>query len=142
MEKCTYCMQRISEARITARNEDRKIRDGEVITACQAACASGAIHFGDLTDPESKVSKKQALGRDYSMLAELNIRPRTQYLARISNPNEGLAEAMPQGVKGREDYDPATYGQGDHGHRGHQHGPDDVHGDSHNGEEATSHDDH
>ena len=49
---------------------------------------------------------------------------------------------MPQGVKGREDYDPATYGQGDHGHRGHQHGPDDVHGDSHNGEEATSHDDH
>ncbi|HAC08426.1 MAG TPA: molybdopterin oxidoreductase, partial [Phycisphaerales bacterium] len=93
MEKCTYCMQRISEARITARNEDRKIRDGEVITACQAACASGAINFGDLTDPESKVSKKQALGRDYSMLAELNIRPRTQYLARIENPNHVLAEA-------------------------------------------------
>lgn len=144
MEKCTYCMQRISEARITARNEDRKIRDGEVITACQAACASGAINFGDLTDPESRVSKKQALGRDYSMLAELNIRPRTQYLARIENPNAVLAEAMPQGVKGREDYDPATYGEGGHGGHGHGHGHDDHgdHGDSHNGEEATSHDDH
>ncbi|MGB0330839.1 MAG: 4Fe-4S dicluster domain-containing protein [Planctomycetota bacterium] len=142
MEKCTYCMQRISEARITARNEDRKIRDGEVITACQAACASGAIHFGDLTDPESKVSKKQALGRDYSMLAELNIRPRTQYLARISNPNEGLAEAMPQGVKGREDYDPAIYGHGGHGGHGDSHHGSDDHGDSHHGEEEASHDDH
>ena len=121
MEKCTYCMQRISEARITARNEGRKIRDGEVITACQASCPTEAIHFGDLTDPESKVSKKQALGRDYSMLAELNIRPRTQYLARISNPNPELAENMPQGWK-----------PDDHGH-GHGHGDDHSgdHGDSH-----------
>ena len=78
------------------------------------------------------------------MLAELNIRPRTQYLARIENPNAVLAEAMPQGVKGREDYDPATYGEGGHGGHGHGHGHDDHgdHGDSHNGEEATSHDDH
>jgi len=123
MEKCTYCMQRISEARITARNEGRKIRDGEVITACQASCPTEAIHFGDLTDPESKVSKKQALGRDYSMLAELNIRPRTQYLARISNPNPELAEQMPQGWK-----------PDDHGH-GHGHG----HGDDHSGDHGDSH---
>jgi len=152
MEKCTYCMQRISEARIVARNEGRKIRDGEVITACQAACASGAINFGDLTDKESKVSKKQALGRDYSMLAELNIRPRTQYLARIANPNEALAEAMPQGVKGREDYDPATYGHGGHhgghhgdhhdGHGGHDDHSGDDHGDSNHGAKEAGHDDH
>ncbi|MEM6674455.1 MAG: Fe-S-cluster-containing hydrogenase [Planctomycetota bacterium] len=133
MEKCTYCIQRISAARITARNEGRKIRDGEVVSACQSACASGAITFGDLTDPESKVSKKQALGRGYSMLAELNIRPRTQYLARITNPNPELAEAMPQGVKGRADYDPATYGEGGHGHG---HGD---HGDSHGGGHGDSH---
>ena len=138
MEKCTYCMQRISEARITARNEGRKIRDGEVITACQASCPTEAIHFGDLTDPESKVSKKQALGRDYSMLAELNIRPRTQYLARISNPNPALAEAMPQGVKGRDDYDPHLYEPhhaGGHGGHGDGHG----HGDDHSGDHGDSH---
>lgn len=120
MEKCTYCAQRISEARITARNEGRKIRDGEVITACQSSCPTQAIHFGDLTDPESKVSKKQALGRDYSMLAELNLKPRTQYLARISNPNPALSESMPQGVKARADYDPHIYEP--HGGHGGDHG--------------------
>ncbi len=146
MEKCTYCMQRVSEARIVARNEDRKIRDGEVITACQASCPTQAITFGDISDPESRVSKKQALGRDYSMLAELNIKPRTQYLARVSNPNPELAAAMPIGVKGREDYDPATYGHGGHGGHGHgdSHGADDHSDNSHAGDstEGAGHDDH
>ncbi|MEM8712114.1 MAG: 4Fe-4S dicluster domain-containing protein, partial [Planctomycetota bacterium] len=148
MEKCTYCIQRISEARITARNEGRKIRDGEVITACQSACSAEAITFGDLTDPNSRVSKKQALGRDYSLLAELNIKPRTQFLARVSNPNPVLAAAMPQGVKGRDDYDPHTYGHGGHG--GHGHGDDhghggDDHSNDHSGDHTESgdgHDDH
>lgn len=144
MEKCTYCMQRISEARIVARNDNRKIRDGEVITACQASCPTEAIHFGDLTDKESKVSKKQALGRDYSMLAELNLKPRTQYLARINNPNSSLAEAMPQGVKGREDYEDtkAIYARTEHhgdGHGADGHGADGHGSDGHEGE---SHDDH
>ncbi|MEM6675324.1 MAG: Fe-S-cluster-containing hydrogenase [Planctomycetota bacterium] len=145
MEKCTYCIQRISEARIVARNEGRKIRDGEIVTACEAACSSGAIVFGDISDPESRVSKKRELGRAYSMLAELNIRPRTQFLARISNPNPVLAEAMPQGVRGREDYDPATYGHGGHGHghdgHGHGHG-DDSHGDGHGAGDSHGSDSH
>ena len=139
MEKCTYCVQRISEARITARNEGRKIRDGEVVTACQASCPTEAIHFGDLTDPEAVVTKKQALGRDYSMLAELNLKPRTQYLARISNPNTDLSKVMPQGVKAREDYDPHIYEphHGGHGHAG-GHGDDHgtVGGESHGGDAA------
>ena len=137
MEKCTYCMQRVSEARIVARNEDRRIRDGEVITACQASCPTQAITFGDLNDPESRVSKKQGLGRDYSMLAELNIKPRTQYLARISNPNPALSEKMPQGVMGREDYDPATYGHGGHGGHG-----ADAHGGDDHSSDGGGHDDH
>lgn len=145
MEKCTYCMQRVSEARIVARNEDRRIQDGEVITACQASCPTQAITFGDLNDPESRVSKKQGLGRDYSMLAELNLKPRTQYLARVSNPNPVLSEAMPQGVMGREDYDPDTYGHGGHGGHGDEgHGAGDHTDNSHAGDstEGAGHDDH
>jgi molybdopterin-containing oxidoreductase family iron-sulfur binding subunit len=90
MEKCTYCVQRISAARIDAKKENRDIREGEVVTACQSACPAQAITFGNLNDPESAVSKAKAEPRDYGLLTELNTRPRTSYLARISNPNPAL----------------------------------------------------
>jgi molybdopterin-containing oxidoreductase family iron-sulfur binding subunit len=87
MEKCTYCTQRINAARITAEIADRKIRDGEIVTACQAACPVEAITFGNLNDPESRVAKLKAQPLDYWMLGELNTRPRTSYLAKLRNPN-------------------------------------------------------
>ena len=90
MEKCTYCVQRINSARIQAKREDREIRDGEVVTACEAACPSQAITFGNLNDPTSRVAKLKADPRNYSMLAELNTRPRTTYLAAVRNPNPAL----------------------------------------------------
>ena len=92
MEKCTYCVQRISRARIEAKKEDRRIRDGEVITACQAACPTAAITFGDLGDPSSAVNRTRTSPRHYVLLAELNTRPRTTYLARVTNPNPELPE--------------------------------------------------
>jgi len=83
MEKCTYCIQRISDARITAKKEGRAIRDGEVRTACQQACPTQAIVFGDVKDPDTEVSRLKAGPRDYSLLEEVNTWPRTTYLARI-----------------------------------------------------------
>jgi molybdopterin-containing oxidoreductase family iron-sulfur binding subunit len=83
MEKCTYCVQRIREARIAADLETREIRDGEVVTACQQACPVKAIVFGNILDPESAVTRRKAGARDYALLEEANTRPRTTYLARI-----------------------------------------------------------
>ncbi len=91
MEKCTYCVQRISEARITAKNEGRKIRDGEVKTACQTACPSQAIFFGDISNPNSLVSKIKAESHNYGLLEELNTKPRTTYLGKVTNPNTALS---------------------------------------------------
>jgi molybdopterin-containing oxidoreductase family iron-sulfur binding subunit len=91
MEKCTYCVQRINAARVQAKLEDRRIRDREVVTACEAACAAGAIVFGDLNDPSSRVAKAHADPRGYGLLAELNTRPRTRMLAAVRNPNPELA---------------------------------------------------
>jgi len=92
MEKCTYCVQRITAARIAADKEDRPIRDGEVITACQAACPTQAIVFGNLNDPQSQVAQMQASPLNYGLLAELGTRPRTTYLARLRHPNPALEE--------------------------------------------------
>jgi len=92
MEKCTYCIQRIENARITAKREgDRPLRDGEIQTACQQTCPTQAIVFGDLNDPNSRASKLQSLPRTYGMLnPELNTKPRTRYVAKVRNPAPGL----------------------------------------------------
>jgi molybdopterin-containing oxidoreductase family iron-sulfur binding subunit len=87
MEKCTYCVQRINQGRIQAKKEDRQVRDGEVVTACQAACPADAIVFGDLNDPASRVAKRKADPRDYALLEELGTKPRTTYTAGVRNPN-------------------------------------------------------
>ncbi len=93
MEKCSYCVQRIEAAKIDAKNEGREVRDGEIVTACQQTCPAQAISFGDLNDADSEVAHKAAGDRAYHMLAELNIKPRTAYLARLRNPNPELAES-------------------------------------------------
>ncbi len=93
MEKCSYCIQRISEAKIDADKENRPIADGEVVTACQQACPAGAITFGNKNDKNSKLAKLHRDERTYSVLADLNTRPRTQYVAAVLNPNPELAEA-------------------------------------------------
>ena len=86
MEKCTFCVQRIERVKIQAKNVRRPIAEGEIVTACQQTCPTGAIVFGDLSSQQSQVSKLQALDRSYALLEELNTRPRVQYLARIRNP--------------------------------------------------------
>ena len=97
MEKCTYCTQRISRARIDANNEDRTIRDGEVVTACQAACPTEAIVFGDTNDPDARVSAEKDSVLNYAVLEELNTVPRTTYLAHVRNPHPALAGGEPGG---------------------------------------------
>jgi Fe-S-cluster-containing dehydrogenase component len=92
MEKCTYCVQRINAAKIRSEEEDRLIRDGEIVTACQSACPAEAIVFGNINDPKSRVSKLKAQSRDYSLLDDLNTKPRTTYLARVRNPNPEIRE--------------------------------------------------
>ena len=98
MEKCSYCVQRINRARYAAEKEDRPIRDGEIVTACQQACPAQAITFGNVSDPQSRVSKAKAEPRNYGLLTELGTRPRTSYLASLSNPNP----ALPAENKARE----------------------------------------
>ncbi len=87
MEKCTYCVQRIRHAEIRAQEEGRPVRDGEVVTACQAVCPTKAIVFGNINDSASEIAKLKADPLNYDLLAELNTRPRTSYLAAIRNPN-------------------------------------------------------
>jgi molybdopterin-containing oxidoreductase family iron-sulfur binding subunit len=92
MEKCTYCVQRISAARIASDLEDRRIHDGEIKTACQQVCPAQAITFGNINDPASAVAKLKASPLNYAMLGELNTRPRTTYLARLRHPNPQLED--------------------------------------------------
>jgi molybdopterin-containing oxidoreductase family iron-sulfur binding subunit len=92
MEKCTYCIQRIERAHIDADRAGRRIGDGEVQTACQAACPTRAIHFGDMADATTEVAQVKASPRNYLLLSELNTRPRTSYLARVRNPHPGLED--------------------------------------------------
>jgi molybdopterin-containing oxidoreductase family iron-sulfur binding subunit len=94
MEKCTYCVQRIQAVKIEAKNNRRQIEDGEIKTACQQVCPAGAIIFGDLSDKQSAVAQSKACDRSYQMLAELDVKPRTSYLARIRNPNPELGKKV------------------------------------------------
>jgi molybdopterin-containing oxidoreductase family iron-sulfur binding subunit len=88
MEKCTFCVQRIQEARVRAKGEGRPLSDGEIVPACAAACPAEAIVFGDLRDPESRVSRLSASDRGYRVLEELGVRPSVTYLADLRNPGE------------------------------------------------------
>ena len=103
MEKCTYCIQRVKAATWQAEKEDRFIRDGDVIVACQQACPTNAIVFGDINDPTSEVSKLKRGDLTFGLLTELNTGPRTSYTARIRNPNPALVALNPAqfGVEAR-----------------------------------------
>lgn len=134
MEKCTYCVQRVEAGKIEAIKEGRAIADGDVITACQSACPTRAIEFGNIADPNSVVAKKHADVRSYGMLGQLNIKPRTEYLARVRNPHKRLMTA-----KQIEDLtELEAHGHDDHGHGGDH----DTHGHDDHGHDDHGHDDH
>lgn len=111
MEKCTYCTQRISIARIEAEKDGRDIRDGEVVTACQAVCPTDAIIFGDMNDPNSAVAKSKKDHRDYKLLNELNTQPRTTYLAGLKNQNKEMPDYKPPVVKEKPKTETKTGGE-------------------------------
>jgi MoCo/4Fe-4S cofactor protein with predicted Tat translocation signal len=96
MEKCSYCVQRIEAVKLEADKENRAIRDGEIQTACQQACPAQVITFGNINDKGSRVAKLRSDERTYQVLADLNTRPRTTYVAAVINPNSELAEAPPE----------------------------------------------
>ena len=107
MEKCTFCVQRIQSVKIAARNDNRPIRDGEIMPACAQTCPTQAISFGNLNDKMSEVSRLREDHRSYATLAELNIRPRAVYLARLTNPADGEAGPTHGGSHG----DDAAHGK-------------------------------
>ena len=125
MEKCTYCVQRVEAAKITARKEGgRRIKDGDVVTACQSACPTRAIEFGNIVDEESAVAKRRKNDpRSYGMLSQLNLKARTEYLARIRNtPFRLMTASQRNDLIELKDF---HSGHGDHGDAGHEAGHDD-----------------
>ncbi|MEM8865121.1 MAG: TAT-variant-translocated molybdopterin oxidoreductase [Planctomycetota bacterium] len=133
MEKCTYCTQRISKARIEAKNENRSVRDGDVVTACQEACSTQAIVFGDLNDESSQVAAWHKSERAYTLLDGLRLKPRTKYLAKVLNPHELLEPFVDLPTQ------PLHHGDGHHGdgHHGDGHHEEGHHGDDHHGDEPA-----
>ncbi|CAA6679027.1 MULTISPECIES: TAT-variant-translocated molybdopterin oxidoreductase [unclassified Lentimonas] len=150
MEKCTFCTQRIEAAKIEQKrlagaSDDIRIADGNIKVACQQACPTDAITFGDISDAESEVSQMKASDRNYSVLGYLNARPRTTYLARLRNPNPEMPDAYEKPYAYAQ-YD-ERYGYGSHGDHGADHGAGhDAHGDDHGATHDThaapAHDDH
>jgi len=117
MEKCTYCTQRIAQARIEAEKDGRAIRDGEVVTACQSVCPTNAITFGDMHDPESAVAKTKKDPRNYVLLNELNTQPRTTYLAGLKNQNKEMPDYREKVMKiDAESEAKEEYPEGEGGH--------------------------
>ena len=142
MEKCTFCTQRIEAAkidqkRIAADSANIHVADGRIKTACQQVCPTEAITFGDVSDPDSEVSKLKASDRNYSVLGYLNARPRVTYLARLRNPNPGMPDAYKQPYAYTAYKD--RYGNSAaHGSDKAAHGAEAGHGDTH----STGHDSH
>ena len=87
MDKCTYCVQRINQARIEAKTAGKEIEDGQIVVACEQACPTECITFGNINDPNSRVSRYKENDLNYGILTDLNTRPRTTYLAALKNPN-------------------------------------------------------
>ena len=112
MEKCTYCTQRISAARIEAEKDQRPIRDGEVVTACQSVCPTNAITFGDMHDPNSAVAKTKSDHRNYTLLNELNTQPRTTYLAGLKNQNKEMPDYKPPAPRKNAETEPEAKSSG------------------------------
>jgi len=140
MEKCTYCIQRIEQAKIAQKvaaraTDDVEVPDGTIKTACQQACPSGSIIFGNIKDPESEVSKAKQSLRDYVIMEHLYTRPRTTYLARLRNPNPAMPDYYDKTEAYREWEKDQHHGHGDHGHSGGH----DAHHDDHAHAEADAH---
>jgi molybdopterin-containing oxidoreductase family iron-sulfur binding subunit len=119
MEKCTYCIQRVQNGKIASRTKgDGKVHDGDIRSACQEACPSHAIVFGDLLDASSRVSQMHRDPRAYAVLEELNIKPRTKYLSRIRNIPKRLAttsQLRPERFAPHHSHDDHGHGSGNHG---------------------------